>query len=32
MQETMANPFGLCGHRALEQMGLKVAPWQPFLQ
>src|ERR1051325_6106108 len=25
MQETAANPFGLCGHRALEQMGLKVA-------
>jgi arylformamidase len=25
MQETMANPFGLCGHPALEQMGLKIA-------
>jgi arylformamidase len=24
MQETMANPFGLCGRAALEQMGLKV--------
>jgi arylformamidase len=24
MQETMANPFGLCGRPALEQMGLKV--------
>ena len=25
MQETMANPFGLCGRPALEQMGLKIA-------
>jgi arylformamidase len=24
MQETMANPFGLCGRAALEQMGFKV--------
>jgi arylformamidase len=24
MQETMANPFGLCGRPALEQMGFKV--------
>jgi arylformamidase len=24
MQETMANPFGLCGRLALEQMGFKV--------
>ncbi len=24
MQETMANPFGLCGRPALEQMGLKA--------
>jgi arylformamidase len=30
MQETMANPFGLCGYKALEQMGL--TPGRLFLR